>query len=169
VFWAPDRVRIEHHTLRGWQTSSALEVPPAPSGERLTALAAAGSGPRTVWLAALTEAGTVACCRWDLPTAGVGGWTLLHPPVRIATLTLAGSLLLGYTTGGHLLGYDVAGARTWHSVDPPPGSTRPPHPPHAMAATGDLLLVTGAGRTWTAPLSRAGGVPTLGESRTLTL
>ncbi|MBO3737809.1 hypothetical protein [Actinoplanes flavus] len=163
VFWTPDRVRIEHAALRDWGGASSLAVPPAPSGERLTALAAAAGSERTVWLAALTEAGTTAYARWDLAT-GIGGWTPVAPPARLATLTLAGRWLLAYTVAGHLLAYDLDGARQWRSVDHPAGVARFARAPHAIAATRDLLLVAGPSGTWTAPLDSHAEVPRLGPA-----
>ncbi|GGN18376.1 hypothetical protein FHR83_004099 [Actinoplanes campanulatus] len=168
VFWTPDRVRIEHAALRDWGGTSSLTVPPAPSGERLTALAAATGSARTVWLAALTEAGTTACARWDL-TAGIGDWTPVDPPARLATLTLAGRWLLAYTVTGHLLAYDLDGARQWRSVDHPAGVARFARAPHAIAATRDLLLVAGPSGTWTAPLDSLTEVPRLGPATLLNL
>ncbi|GGN82491.1 hypothetical protein GCM10010112_59950 [Actinoplanes lobatus] len=168
VFWTPDRVRIEHAALRDWGGASSLAVPPAPSGERLTALAAATVSGRTVWLAALTEAGTTAHARWDLAT-GIGDWTPVDPPARLATLTLAGRWLLAYTVTGHLLAYDLDGARQWRSVDHPAGVARSTRAPHAIAATRDLLLVAGPSGTWTAPIDSLTEVPRLGPATLLNL
>ncbi|GIF73800.1 hypothetical protein [Asanoa siamensis] len=169
VFWTPDRVRIAHRALRGWATGSGVDIGAVPGAGRLAALAAGAAGPRAMWLAALTESGTLAYAAWDPAGGGLGRWTALAPPVPIAALTLAGGVLLGCTAAGHLLAYDLAGARTWRSVDPPAQAPRPERAPHALAAAPGLLVVAAARFAWLATVSIADGVPTLGAARPLDL
>ncbi len=145
-----------------------MDPPGTPSGDRLTALAAAPAGRGAVWLAARTENGAVALTRWDPATGAADGWRPLDPPAPMAVVTIvAGPVVLGFTTGGRLIA--AAGAGPWHTVDLPPGVPHPHRAPQAIAAAGDRLLVADGSTTWLATLARAGGSPTLGDGRILPL